>query len=161
MQQEKERIAGIRARGEDQLWLSHLNLRQVEQSTNSTRLAPITWIKIDGVKLVLIFRLASLLRHRQRVPGRLELLNYTQYVAIASVRQGELFMSCAHAVPWLQQLTFAVRARSTVVTVPVRDEMWHIACRVGRCRRGLTRLVVFFCFSFVRTKGPVRVLPRP
>lgn len=29
VQQEKERIAGIRARGEDQLWLSHLNLRQV------------------------------------------------------------------------------------------------------------------------------------
>ncbi|CAN0273591.1 unnamed protein product [Pylaiella littoralis] len=29
VQQEKERIAGIRARGEDQLWLSHMNLRQV------------------------------------------------------------------------------------------------------------------------------------
>lgn len=29
VQQEKDRIAGIRARGEDQLWLSHLNLRQV------------------------------------------------------------------------------------------------------------------------------------
>ncbi|CAM9380469.1 unnamed protein product [Ectocarpus sp. 12 AP-2014] len=28
-QQEKERIAGIRARGDDQLWLSHRNLRQV------------------------------------------------------------------------------------------------------------------------------------
>lgn len=29
-QQEKERIAGIRARGDDQLWLSHRNLRQVK-----------------------------------------------------------------------------------------------------------------------------------
>lgn len=29
IQQEKERLAGIRARGEDQLWLSHQNLRQV------------------------------------------------------------------------------------------------------------------------------------
>ncbi|CAM9407626.1 unnamed protein product [Scytosiphon promiscuus] len=29
VQQEKERIAGIRARGDDQLWLSHMNLRQI------------------------------------------------------------------------------------------------------------------------------------
>eukprot|EP00903_Cladosiphon_okamuranus_P007871 g7608.t1 len=29
VQQEKERLAGIRARGEDQLWLSHQNLRQI------------------------------------------------------------------------------------------------------------------------------------
>lgn len=29
VQQEKDRVAGIRRRGEDQLWLSRLNLRKV------------------------------------------------------------------------------------------------------------------------------------